>query len=87
MLLLVLPVSAYDDVEGKGMLTDDVRFDCGGRVVVLQLLVGFAPFVMVFDPTGVPRCYLVVRGFCVVPLCLRMLQHWILGQIWKVLGE
>ena len=87
MRLRALPFSADGDVEGRGMLTDDVRSDCGGRVVVLQLLVAVAPFVMVFDLTGVPRCFLVARGFCVVPLCLLTLQHWILGPIWKVLGE
>ena len=38
-LLRGLPFSADGDAEGKGMLKDDVRSDCGGLVVVLQLLV------------------------------------------------
>ena len=87
MLLLALPFSADGDVEGRGILTDDVRSDCGGRGVVLQLLVAVALFVMVFVLMGVPRCFLVARDFCVVPLCRLALQHWILGPIWKVLGE
>ena len=86
-LLLALPFSADGDVEGRGMLRGDVRCDCGGRVVVVQLSAIVAPFVMVFDLTGVPCCCLVARGFCVVPLVLLTLRHGILGPIWKVLGE
>ena len=66
--LQALPFSADGDAEGKGMLADDVRFDCGGLVVVLQFLVANALFVIVFDHTVVLRCFHVARGFCVVPL-------------------
>ena len=61
--LRALPFSADGVAEGKGMLKDDVRSDCGGLVVVLQLLVASVLFVMVFDHTVVLRCFHVVRVF------------------------
>ena len=87
-LLRALPFSADGDAEGKGTLKDDVRSDCGGRVVVLQLLAAVALFVMVFDHTVELRCFHVAHGSCVVPLALLILRHWILVPIReKVLGD
>ena len=87
-LLRDLPFSADGDAEGKVILKDDVQSDCGGLVVVLQLLVASALFVMVFDHTVVLRCFHVVRGFCVVPLVLLRLRLFILMPIReKVLGD
>ena len=73
-LLRAMPFSADGDAEGKGMLEDDVRSDCGGLVVVLRLLVASDLFVMVFDHTVVLRCFHVVRCFCMVPLAAVMLM-------------
>ena len=87
LLQLVLPPGAVGDVEAKDTLPDAGSSGHEGPVVRLEVLVAVAQFVMVFDLTGVPRCYLVARGFCVVPLLLRTLRHGILGPIWKVLGE
>ena len=87
LLQFVLPPGAVGDVEAKDTLPDAGSSGHEGPVVRWEVLVAVVQFVMVFDLTGVPRCFLVARGFCVVPLCLLTLQHWILGPIWKVLGE
>ena len=67
-LLQRLPFSVDGDAEAKGMRKGDVRSDCGGLVVVLQLLVARDLFVMdVAHMVALLCCHVVLRC-CVVPV-------------------
>ena len=63
------------DAEAKDMLKDDVRSECGGLVVVLQLLVASDLFVMGVAHMDVKCCWRVVR-VCIAALLVVQMVLW-----------